>query len=44
MGGGTKVEMKKEADRHFEALRTVLPHVKRVMIFDFDTERTAFHP
>jgi predicted ATPase len=44
MGGGTKVEMKKEADRHFEALHTVLPHVKRVMIFDFDTERTAFHP
>ncbi|HEY5346029.1 MAG TPA: AAA family ATPase [Verrucomicrobiae bacterium] len=44
MGGGTKVEMKKEADRHFEALHTVLPHVKRVMVFDFDTERTAFHP
>ena len=44
MGGGTKNEMKEEADRHFEALHTVLPHVKRVMVFDFDTERTAFHP
>ena len=44
MGGGTKIEMKKEADRHFEALHTVLPDVKRVMIFDYDTERTAFHP
>lgn len=44
MGGGTKVEMKDEADRHFEAVHAVLPHVQRVMVFDFDTERTAFHP
>jgi len=44
MGGGTKIEMRNEADRHFEALHTVLPKVQRVMVFDFDTERTAFHP
>ncbi len=44
MGGGTKIEMRDEADRHFEALRTVLPKARRVMVFDFDTERTAFHP
>jgi predicted ATPase len=44
MGGGTKLEMRHEADRHFEALHEVLPDVRRVMVFDFDTERTAFHP
>jgi hypothetical protein len=44
MDGGSKREMRDSADRHFEALRQVLPHVRRVMVFDFDTERTAFHP
>jgi AAA domain, putative AbiEii toxin, Type IV TA system/AAA ATPase domain len=44
MNGGTKKEMLEGADRHFAALHTVLPHVRRVSIFDFDTERTAFHP
>jgi hypothetical protein len=44
MAGGSKKDMRESADRHFEALRQVLPHVRRVMVFDFDTERTAFHP
>jgi hypothetical protein len=44
MGGGTKIDMRNDADRHFEALHAVLPNVRRVMVFDFDTERTAFHP
>ncbi len=44
MGGGSKKEMQDGADRHFEALRQVLHEIRRVMIFDFDSERTAFHP
>jgi hypothetical protein len=44
MNGGTKDDMKADAERHFTALKTVLPHVRRVMVFDYDTERTAFHP
>jgi hypothetical protein len=44
MDGGSKKDMRDSTDRHFEALRQVLPHVRRVMVFDFDTERTAFHP
>jgi hypothetical protein len=44
MNGGSKREMLDSADRHFTALHTVLPNVRRVSIFDFDTERTAFHP
>ncbi len=44
MNGGSKKDMRESADRHFDALQQVLPHVRRVMVFDFDTERTAFHP
>lgn len=44
MNGGNKDDMKADADRHFTALQTVLPHVRRVMVFDYDTDRTAFHP
>ncbi|MCX6936364.1 MAG: AAA family ATPase [Verrucomicrobia bacterium] len=44
MNGGTKADMKAEADHHFSALQTVLPQVRRLMIFDYDTDKTAFHP
>jgi hypothetical protein len=44
MGGGTKKQMKEDADRHFEGLRQIVPHVKRIMLFDYDTDEKAFHP
>jgi hypothetical protein len=44
MGGGTKAEMKKRADEHFNALRQIVPEVKRLMLFDYDDKDKAFHP
>lgn len=44
MGGGTKKLMKDHADRHFEGVRQVFPKVRRLMLFDYDTEEDAFHP
>ncbi len=44
MGGGTKREMKDNADKHFATVKQVVPDVKRLMLFDYDTRETAFHP
>lgn len=44
MGGGNKTTMRKKADEHFKALQQIIPDAKRLMLFDFDTEDTAFHP
>ena len=44
MAGGSKRNMKKLADEHFEALTQVIPVVKRMMLFDFDAEEGVFHP
>jgi hypothetical protein len=44
MGGGSKDTMKANADEHFEALKQILPECRRMMLFDFDTSATAFHP
>ena len=44
MSGGNKQQMKEDADRHFGCVKQVIPQVKRLMIFDYDTETTAFHP
>jgi len=44
MDGGTKANMKDQADKHFAALKQIIPEVKRLMLFDFDTEDGAFHP
>ncbi len=43
MGGGTKAEMKRRADEHFNALRQIEP-VRRLMLFDYDDKDKAFHP
>ena len=43
MGGGDKKAMKDEADRHFRGLRQIIPHAKRLMLFDYDAEE-AYHP
>lgn len=44
MGGGNKEAMKKLADEHFEALKQIVPKVKRLMLFDYDSDNEAFHP
>jgi hypothetical protein len=44
MGGGTKEQMKEEADKHIEGLRQIIPAVKRLMLFDYDSKDTAFNP
>jgi AAA domain, putative AbiEii toxin, Type IV TA system/AAA ATPase domain len=44
MGGGNKPAMREAADKHFAALRQIIPTAKRLMLFDFDDAETAFHP
>lgn len=44
MGGGSKQEMKSEANTHFSALVQIVPNVKRLMLFDYDDAAKAFHP
>lgn len=42
MGGGSKIQMKKDAQRHFEGLRQIVPKVERIMLFDYDSPDNAF--
>ena len=44
LGGVTKREMKERADAHFKALTQINSNVKRVMLFDYDNDETAFNP
>lgn len=44
MDGGGKVNMKNRADEHFAALQQIIPHVSRLMLFDYDDQDNAFHP
>jgi hypothetical protein len=44
MDGGGKKNMKERADQHFAALQQIIPSIKRLMLFDFDDDREAFHP
>ncbi|MEI8323930.1 MAG: AAA family ATPase [Betaproteobacteria bacterium] len=44
MGGGTKKEMKRLSDEHFNALQLIVPGVRRLMLFDYDSKDDAFHP
>jgi hypothetical protein len=44
MGGGNKLEMKKKSDEHFSALKQIIPGVSRLMLFDYDDDKTAYHP
>ena len=43
MGGGNKKQMKKDADNHFEAVKTIKPGIKRLVLFDYDDEDKSFH-
>jgi hypothetical protein len=42
MGGGDKQTMKTRADEHFDALKQIIPEVKRLMLLDYD-DRATFH-
>jgi hypothetical protein len=44
MSGGNKEDKKKYADKHFLSVKQIIPKTERLMIFDYDTESTAFHP
>lgn len=44
MNGGSKTDMKKQADDHFQSLKQVIPEVRRLMLFDLDEDEQAFHP
>ena len=44
MSGGGKDNMKLRADEHFSALQQIIPGVKRLMLFDYDSDEQAFHP
>lgn len=44
MGGGGKENMRERADKHFAALKQIIPGAKRLMLFDHDDSATAFHP
>jgi hypothetical protein len=44
MKGGGKANMKERADQHFAALQNIIPNVTRMMLFDYDDAKKAFHP
>ena len=44
MGGGSKQLMKEDAERHFKAVKQIIPDTMRLMVFDYDSDETAFHP
>lgn len=44
MGGGGKQEMKRLGDEHFAAVGEIIPGVRRMVLFDYDSDEGAFHP
>ena len=44
LGGSTKKEMQDKADRHFRALKQIVPNVKRVILLDYDSDEVAINP
>lgn len=43
MRGGSKDKMRKDSDRHFVGVQQIIPHAKRLILFDYDEEGT-YHP
>jgi predicted ATPase len=43
MGGGNKEAMKSNTEKHFRGLRQINPDVKKMIIFDYDSDET-YHP
>ncbi|NQT35154.1 ATP-binding protein [bacterium] len=44
MHGGDKKTMLERAEKHFKSLRLIIPKVKHLVVFDYDSKETAFHP
>jgi len=44
LGGSTKREMQEKADRHYRALRQIVPNVKRCILLDYDSDEVAINP
>ena len=44
MGGGSKSQMKEDADRHFGGVTQYVKSAKRLMLFDYDSDETALNP
>lgn len=44
MHGGTKKSMRDDADRHFAGVKQIISQAKRMILFDYDSDETAFHP
>ena len=44
MRGGSKTQMKENADHHFSGIAQYVKDAQRVMVFDYDSDETAFHP
>ncbi len=44
LGGSTKKEMIKKADNHFNALKQIVPDVKRAILLDYDNDDVALNP
>ena len=44
MDGGAKAGMHERANAHFDSLKQIVPSVRRLMLFDYDTAEAAFHP
>ncbi|MDR3246912.1 MAG: AAA family ATPase [Prevotellaceae bacterium] len=44
LGGSTKKEMSTKADKHYEALKQIVPNLKRAILLDYDSEQTAINP
>jgi len=42
--GTTKEEMKKRADEHYNALKQIVPMLKRAILLDYDNEDVALNP
>lgn len=43
MGGGTKQKMEENSDTHFDALKQIIPEVRRIVLFDYD-DKDTYHP
>ncbi len=44
MRGGSKKDMQEYADRHFKGVKQIIPKAERLILFDYDSSDTAFHP
>lgn len=44
LGGSTKKEMKDKADKHYRALKQIIPNLKRAILLDYDNDDVAITP